>query len=388
MQKFVFLIATLFSTSLWGWVFIQSEPLCADVFINGNLIGKTPLALTNTPSSFTLSLSKPGYTSLQKSIKINSRVTNFAFTLIPESFHSTFPGYEKISVNGKPFTASTIENLSLGTYTFSITNNTLLISKINPNKPFFYFSLGTAAAGLLAAGVGLIAGTFEYTQFQNAKTYEEAVQHMQASMFYDSMVSWGGAFALVSGGIAFVLYLDDQNFQKKANQFVVKESGYRGEDQNLYNQAMDALSRQDYDTAISLFEKMYLSYPESPYLSVSLYQWGKIYKNRKDYRAAESKWEKLLSSYPVIDLYELTLYELFDNALQENKFQLAESYLKILQSVRFLYSVEDNDWFEISLYRTWSKVDPSKRRLYEEKKQTFIETRSYSTERRQLLQKE
>ncbi|URA09701.1 PEGA domain-containing protein [Thermospira aquatica] len=374
--------------SSWGWVFISSDPLQADVFINDQKVGKTPYIITNEPPRFSLTLAKPGYTSIKTSVKISSRITNMNYTLSSESFHIQLPGHDTILINGQKFRADEIKNLAQGIYQFTVQSNTLSITKINPNKPFFYFSIGVTTTGLVTGALGLLMGSFEYEKFKTAQTYDKAVKSMQASMFYDNLALWGLGLAAVGGVATFYLDAENALFKKKANQFIVPKSGYYGQDKLLYEEALDFLAREKNDEVIQKFETLLSLYPESPLIPAALYQWGRILKQKKAYSDAYQIFLKILSTYPVIDFYEFTLYELFTLEIARKQFQKAESYLSMIKSVQFFYSVEDGDWFELDLYRAWSKEDPTKQSLYEQKKKKFIDTSSYSSERRLFLQKE
>jgi len=372
----------------WGWVFIFSDPLGADVFMNEKPIGQTPLALTNTPSSFTLALAKPGYRGIRTQIRITSRLTNLSYVLTSESFSVSFPGYEQVMLENKIMPASEIANLATGTYAFQIESNILSVHRINPYKPLLFFSLGVMATGLVAGTTGLILGSLEYDAFKKATTYEEAVTHMEASMFYDNLALWGYSLGLAGGGISFGLYLQDREFTKRSDQFVSRKVGYFGGDKKLYDEAMDFISQEKPDIALQRFENLLIRYPDSTFIPPALYQWGKILRSRGEDTKAEEIFSRLLTSYPTLDFYELTLYELFTLDLARSQFVQAEKRLMILRSIQFFYSVEDTDWFEIELYRQWAKKSPAKYPLYQSRKEAFIQTRTYSPERRQQLQQE
>ncbi len=378
----------LWWASSWGWVFISSDPLQADVFINGQKVGRTPYLITNEASRLTLTLAKPGYASIETSVKISSRITNLSYTLRSESFHLQLPGYDAILINGQRFRTTEVENLSQGIYHFTLQSNILSVTKVNPHKPFLYFSAGVATTGLLAGGLGLIMGGIEYGKYETAQSYEDAVKHMQVSMFYDNLALWGFGLSGASGGIALYFYFDERRFQKEANQFIVQKSGYYGQDKLVYEEALNLMAQQKNDDAIKKFDTLISRYPESPFVPGGLYQWGRLLKQKEAYDEAAKLFLKILSEYPVIDLYELTLYELFTLEIARKQFQKAEYYLAMIKSVQFFYSVEDGDWFELDLYRAWSREDASRRSLYQQKKKRFIETSSYSSERRLLLQQE
>ncbi|QJR23003.1 hypothetical protein BREVNS_2253 [Brevinematales bacterium NS] len=372
----------------WSWVFVLSDPLGADVFVGEKAIGKTPCVLTNVPSSFTLTLAKPGYRGVRTSLRLSGKVTNLVYTLQKESFHVSFPGQESLIIQNKVFQASEVENLATGFYHFQVETNTLRIERINPHKPWLYFSLGFTCAGLIAGTTGLIMGGIEYENFISATSYEEAVKRMQASMFYDNLALWGYTLAAVSGGVSLYFYFEEKNFQKQSSTFIVKKAGYLGRDKALYDEAMDLLSQKKNELAIQTFEKLIADYPESLFIPPSLYQCAKTYQSENNNSKAKQILLKLVNEYPVFDLYELSLYELFQIELKEGQFLAAENYLQTLKILHVFYSVEDTDWFELDLYRAWSEKDQTKAVLYHQKKEAFINTRSYSPERRQLLQQE
>ncbi|MCX7882015.1 MAG: PEGA domain-containing protein [Brevinematales bacterium] len=387
MKQWIFLGLLITSLS-WPWVFILSDPLGADVFVHDTPIGKTPCILTNEPSSFVLALRKPGYRSIRTTVRSTTRVTNLFYTLQSESFRVNFPGYETITIQNQIFRASEVENLALGIYQFDIVSNRISLERINPNKPWFYFSLGIASTGIVAGTVGLILGSIEYEKFTSATSYEEAVKRMQTSMFYDNLALWSYGIAAISGGMSLSFYLEDRAFQKKSSQFIIKKVGYLGEDKVLYDQAMDLLSQKKEEMAAQSFEKLVRTYPDSLFVPPSLYQWGKILLSEGNHVKAQEIWRVLLERYPVLDLYEMTLYELFLIDMKQSQFLSATRYLETMRLLQFFYSVEDIDWFELDLYRSWSQQDPSKLPLYQQKKEAFITTRTYSPERRQALEKE
>ncbi|MFN4216902.1 MAG: tetratricopeptide repeat protein [Brevinematales bacterium] len=387
-MKWWLFLGMIVSSLSWSWVFILSDPLGADIFINEKLLGKTPYLLTNEPSSFSLTLAKPGYRQVRTTVKTSRKITNLIYTLPKESFHVSFAGYDILVIQNQVFRVSEVENLATGIYQFQVESNSLKLNRINPHKPWLYFSLGFTCAGLIAGTTGLILGGIEYQQFQSATSYEEAVKRMQASMFYDNLALWGYTFSVASGGIGLFFYLEDQAFQKQSAQFIIKKAGYFGQDKALYDEAMDLLSQKKTDMAIQAFERVVNTYPESLFVPPSLYQWAKAYQSQNNTEKAREIFTRLLTVYPVFDLYELTLYELFQIELLSSHFAEAEKYLNIMKLIHVFYSIEDTDWFELDLYRLWSQQDDTKRPIYQQKKEAFIHTRNYSPERRQYLQQE
>ncbi len=80
---------------------------------------------------------------------------------------------------------------------------------------------------------------------------------------------------------------------------LVMGCGEKMTEEQLYAQALDFQSKQQWDDVVKTYEKLIKMYPESPKADEHLYNLGMVYANNvKAYDKAIKTWKKLIEQYP------------------------------------------------------------------------------------------
>ncbi|MGQ9615180.1 MAG: PEGA domain-containing protein [Spirochaetota bacterium] len=331
-KKGVICLLMVFSVLSGGYafaveLFINSDPLGAEVYLEGESIGKTPLRLVNPERDvLNLSIVKNGFQSLQDEVKLegNERSKLLFYKLLPITIDFTiYQENRDVYINGVLAGKSPliIKNLQPGTYDISNKDTTIYLSSgaySKLKKTTIYESL--FATGLFIAS---IAGTITIDR-NDASPMEYA---LRISPF-------------IAGGILAydILKLCKLRTEIRRDQKTLKGIEvvpWGGEvDRDLFANGVELIGEESWEKAIREFMLLVNMYPDSRYVPLSIYEIGYSYYHQNEYQKAIEYFGKFLYQYPVYEFFSYGVYYLMETYRKLDNHQEA---LRIYDNLKPLY---------------------------------------------------
>lgn len=388
MKKLFVFILILISTNLFGYVFVNSIPMKAQVYLDGEPIGETPMLIKkDLTGGHTLKFEKNGYFLREEKINIKNDVTNIYVELTPFAFSLYFPGQKVVTVNQKTYDNERIKNIPEGFYHFRPGKSGIDMTRRNPNKKYFWISLGVGLVGTAMGVNGIIFGQERYDSFKRADNYEDAVEALQSTATLDALAIIGMSMAGVGTLGTIYFGIDDVKYQAKAKQIKIDSEEYKSDDIVLYENAMDEYSQDNKAEALASFTKLQTEYPESRFLPVSLLRRSSIYAGDNDFEKAIADLENIKKNYPIYEIYEYTLKLLGDYYIGAKNYNQAIANYKEMQKVKKSYPASRTEYLIIKAMVAHYNATKDSSLLGELKKmiKTYTGNSEYPVEQRNEL---
>jgi hypothetical protein len=314
MKRFTifFILIPLIYSQAYGYVFINSIPMKAQVFIDDKPAGRTPLLIKDkVQGQKKITFKLNFYLDSEMNVAINND-TNFYSFLAPTSLSVNFPDRDNLIVNDKKYKSGFIKNLPQGIYELTPSKDSVSIKRVNPNKSYLYYSLGIGLAGIAAGVTGSVLANNSYNDFKKSKSYSETIKNINSTTFYDNMAVAGYAIGGVSLGFAGYFFIDDMIYNAKNDEIILKDKSAAAADKDIYDRAMDDMSRLNNANALNSFTRLIDQYPDSQFCPISLLRRAALYRDSGNINAAQNDLEKLKNDYPIYEIYDTTLKDLGD----------------------------------------------------------------------------
>lgn len=304
---FIFVCSLCFGNGYAGELFISTHPINAEVFIDEETVGWTPVRLLNIDKeSMDLRIRKDGYAPIHSKIELKSGRTNQLFyTLSPLYLNIVLnqPGKDvyinNIKVGETPLILSNLQN---GAYKIENIENDIFIK----NARYYELQRVTIVEILFSAalfGVSL-SGVFSQED-STVQTFE-----------YLSL-GFGG---LLGYNLLKLLKLRTQMKGEAASLGTVGvETFYTQSDKDIFLSGMELLGRELWDDAIMKFNLVNSLYPDSKYRALSTYEIGYCSYKKGDYSRAFQYLREFVFNYPVYELFPFGIYYLIDSGLKQDQ---------------------------------------------------------------------
>jgi tetratricopeptide (TPR) repeat protein len=314
-MKIIFIFASflLCINSIYGYVFINSHPMNADVYLNGELVGKTPFLIREKLSgNQRVRLEKTGHFDHNLTLNVTSDVTNVFAFLAPFVFSVYFPDQQTVTIQNRTFDNERIRNIPEGFYYFKTEPEGLTMRRRYPNEAFFWVSLGLGIVGIGSGIYATIQADARYKSFQESSTYQDAVQELRLTAMYDALQVAG--YSIGGLGILGSLYfgIDRSSYNRKARNIQAESEAFREADITLYEEAMDLYSQGNDSAAFASFSSLIEQFPQSRFVPISLLRRSSIYYSQGKLREAINDLELIRNSYPLFEIYERAIKLLAD----------------------------------------------------------------------------
>jgi len=313
--------------ALAGEIFINSDPLGAEVYLEGKSIGKTPLRLVNRErNTLNLSIVKNGFKSVQDEVRLegNERSKLLFYKLLPLTID--FIVYQEnrdVYINGVLAGRSplVIKNIQPGNYDISNKDNAIYLYSGTYDK----LKKTTIYEGLFATGlfIASIAGSI-------------TIDRNKASpLEYSLRIS-----PFIAGGILTydILKLCKLRTEIRRDQKTLKGIEvvpWGGEvDRELFTAGVELIGEESWEKAIGKFKLLVSMYPDSRYVPLCIYEIGYSYYHQKEYQRAMEYFEKFLYQYPVYEFFSYGVYYLMETYRKMGNHQEA---LRIYDNLKPLY---------------------------------------------------
>jgi tetratricopeptide (TPR) repeat protein len=327
-------------------IFISTDPVEADVFINGSEAGKTPVRLRNfKEDTIELRITKSGFVDINEEITLSKQRRELLFyALAPENLEITFHQKEQnIYVNDEPAgkTPLSIGNLPSGTYRIEKTEDGISFS----NEKFKYLKRATLTETLFTAG--FMALSFAGTVIYSVQDHPGP----QAPILGLSTAVFGGLFGynLLKLSKINTIFKTEVDDIKAINVETFRRETAR----DLFSTGMEMLGNENYDEALTKFSFVVNVFSDSEYAAISMYEMGYCYYMKENYAKATEYFRRFVYEYPIYELFNYGVYYLLDIALSSGQFEHAVvDYNKL----RPVYLEDESGSLQIEFYRILTEL--------------------------------
>ena len=325
-------------------LFISTDPVKADVLINGVEVGETPLRLNNfSQDAFELQIVKEGFLDIEEELTLGEERRVFLFyTLSPEHIKITFHQKEQdIYINNELAgqTPISIGNLPSGTFRIEKREGGIAFS----SERFSYLRRATLTESIFTAGLfGLsIAGSIIYS----GRTGPEAQVLGISSAFFGGLLGYN----------LLKLYKINTIYNKEVNDITAinVESFRRETARDLFSRGMELLGNENYDEALTKFSFVVNVFSDSEYAAISVYEMGYCYYMKENYAKALEYFRKFVYDYPIYEFFNYGVYYLFEIALNYGQI---EQVLIDYNNLRPVYIEDESGSLYIEFYRILSGI--------------------------------
>jgi tetratricopeptide (TPR) repeat protein len=338
-------------------IFINTDPIRAEVYIDGEKVGLTPLRIHGNEESYRVRIEKEGYDILKNQIRTSEKRRNHVFmALQPLNLKVVFTQKnQNVWINNRSVgnTPIEIKNLPAGSYQLEKNKEGISISNRGSRDQRRLVVLET----LFSTGFfGLsITGKIYFDNHGD----EKASQAMNTATF-------------IFGGLLAYNLLKLQKVQRKVKQdlrdlTVIEVEEFRADSARSYfTSGMELVGREQWEDAIPKFNFVLNMFPDSSYNPITVFEIGYCYYQLEDYKKAVEYFRLFVHQYPIYELFPYGVFYLLDSELAGGMVQ--EAYTE-LGSLRPVYFDDESG----QLFKDFSRIYV---RLYEEtgrEDQTLIE---------------
>jgi len=307
-------------------LFINTEPLGAQIFFGKDLIGKSPMRLANVDAEKleTLRIVKPGYEEVEVEIQLDEERSQLLyFTLYSPYVDVLLTQREKdvflneVSAGKSPLVVKNIPN---GIYHIESANNLISISNAEYSrlkKTTRWETISTAClfAGSLGAGI----------YFNNNGNEQAADLFLLSSLIFGGLLGYN---LLKLGKIS----LDEKRDRAEMSAIEISHLSIEV-DRDMFTSAMEYVGKEYWDDALSKFKLLVSLYPDSQYVPLGLYQLGNIYYNLGEYEKAARHLRSFVYEYPILEFYPFAVHGLIDSELRRGNTTEALGHYESLRPV-------------------------------------------------------
>ncbi len=296
-------------------IFINSNPIKARIFIDGEPIGYTPVRLILKPGiDYSLEIQKDGYKVVKKTVRLKKKGSeNIYIELFPDKIEIVLKEKGKIiNICGEPVgkTPAVLYNIPNGVYKIEKDKNSY---SINPAL----YSQSIRSSIVESIYVGGLATILLYKAVESEKKGDYA---------YSAVFNVGAVISGIILGYDIFKILKLKVAENK-NEVEVKKIKIRPysvkEDRDLFSAGIRLIGEKNYSLALEKFFKLVKLYDESQYVPISYYEIGYCYYNLKDYKKAERYFRTFVYQYPIYEMYPYGFYYYMKSLVERGQFNLA-----------------------------------------------------------------
>lgn len=322
MKKFVWLILPILLAahgSVTGnELFINTDPIGAQVYIGLVEMGETPLRITGFDDDILrLSVSRDGYTPVKQNIEIEiTRSQSLYFDLVPQSLDIILSQSGKeVVINDIPTGTAPllIKNIPNGIYRIENSEESISIKNAEFARMKRAASLETAFTSVMF--LASLAGAMSYNQNDNALNF--------------SAILFGG---LTGYNLIKLFRLGIEEKKDRLNMSAIEVSPYnREEDREIFTDGVDLIGKEMWSDALARFNLLINVYPSSSFVPLSIYEIGYCFYNLGDIQTASQYFQRYVTEYPAVEFYPYALLYLMESYLVLGQYERALAEYKSLR---------------------------------------------------------
>ncbi len=332
------LVAGIFFCFTWGIcsaysddqrrreIFINTDPIHAEVYIDGDRVGLTPLRIHGSEESYKVRIEKEGYETLKKQIRTSEERRNHLFmALQPLNLDVVFTQKnQKVWINNRSVgnTPIEIKNLPAGSYQMEKGKEGISLSNRGSRDARRLVVIET----LFSSGFfGLsITGRIYF----DSRGDKEASQAMNTATF-------------IFGGLLAYNLLKLQKINRKVKQdlrdlTIIEVEEFRADSaRNYFTSGMELVGREQWEDAILKFNFVLNMFPDSSYNPITVFEIGYCYYQLENYKKASEYFRLFVHQYPIYELFPYGVFYLLDSELSLGMAHEAYTELSSLRPVYF-----------------------------------------------------
>ena len=339
---FIILLSSMSKIEADSSLFIVSDPIGADITINGKLLEeKTPLLLRNlNEGEYLVVTNKGGYFQERKKVDLPAEsVEECRFFLKPEFLLAT--------VEDDNQSTKTIQ-INPGSYTIEENQNSL---EITPEYPYQGLING------LNISVPLLSG------FSVAMTINEVSNpHVDGAVISPFLIAtYILNTVLIGADIGF--HIHKSAYLKEVGNQLEAVITNRETIEELYRKGNSKLEIGDFATALKDYGNIIANHQDSIYYPLAIYKTGTIKMILLEMDEAESLFTMVAEDLPMPEIYNKSLRKLIEIKLRKSQYSTVLDYLEqILLTVDFTEK-EEIQRKKCEIMDLWSESDPTKLNL-------------------------
>ncbi len=329
MKKFIITFLIFIVCLQWSWadeLFINTDPIGADIFFGKKYVGKAPYRLRDfTGDTVKVLIQKKGYEVIKDTVQRTGARSQLQFyNLVPLSvdlvLNQEGKGLYMNDVHaGK--TPLLIKNIPGGVYEIQSRKGKIYISNAanaRLKRTVFIETLFTAGFFLVSAGGAAVNNS-----------------HGDADgklMFTVSSLIFGG---LTGYNLMKLAKVTTDTKKNRFNMSAVEITPFRGEeDREIFSSGMGQIGKQSWADARAQFNLLLNIYPGSSFVPLSLYEIGYCYFSEGNFETASDYFLKYLHDYPAYEFFQYAFYYLLETEMLADNYDRAVS---LYREIRPLY---------------------------------------------------
>jgi len=300
-------------------VYINSDPLGAEVRINGEEVGNTPVRIIlSEVGELNIHIQKEGYNQVKEKVKLGSeRSCVYFFKLFPLTMSIVLPQkgeelyIDHISAGKTPLI---IENLPDGKYEMSKKPDRIYISRAKEK--------GVTRGAVVEA---LFCTALSGVSFAGMQYYRDRGKQLEShTLGFSSFI-----FGLLTGYNLLKFYKANLITREEEKIFYqVNVKPYRvNEAKEYFTEGMELLGKKEWEKARIRFNLVIKLFPHSEFVPISMYEVGYCSFKIGKFSEAAEMLKRFLKDYPVYEIFSYGVYYLLVARMEEGKdFQAIQEY--------------------------------------------------------------
>jgi tetratricopeptide (TPR) repeat protein len=328
-------------------IFINTDPIRAEVYIEGERVGLTPLRIHGSGESCKVRIEKDGYEMVREQLRAPQERRNLVFTaLSPVNLNVVFTQKnQQVWINNRSVGSTPVEikNLPAGSYQMEKGKEGISLSNRGSRDARRLVVLETLFSS------GFLGLSLTGKIYCDSRGDKEASQAMNTATF-------------IFGGLLAYNLLKLQKINRKAKQdlrdlTVIEVEEFRADSaRNYFNSGMELVGREQWEDAILKFNFVLNMFPDSSYNPITVFEIGYCYYQLENYKKAAEYFRLFVRQYPIYELFSYGLFYLLDSELSLG--MAHEAYTEF-SSLRPIYIDDESGQLFKDFYRIYV-------RLYEE----------------------
>ncbi len=305
-------------------IFINTDPILAEVYIEGEQVGLTPMRIHGEEESYRLRIEKDGYDTLKKQIPLpEERRSHVFMALSPLNLQVVFTQKnQKVWINNRSVgdTPIEIKNLPAGSYQLEKRKEGISLSNRGTRDKRRLVVLETLFSSCFL-GLSITGKIY----FDN-RGDKSASQTMTTASF-------------IFGGLLAYNLLKLQKVRKTVKQDLrdltaIEVEEFRSDSARTYfTSGMELVGKEQWEEAILKFNFVLNMYPDSSYNPITVYEIGYCYYRLENYKRAAEYFRRFVYRYPIFELFPYGVFYLLDSELSLGMIQEAHADYSALRPV-------------------------------------------------------
>ncbi|MFW6180677.1 MAG: PEGA domain-containing protein [Spirochaetota bacterium] len=297
-------------------LFINTDPIGAEVYFGLTRMGTTPLRLTGLePGTVRITVDREGYARVRETVELEGvRTQSLYYDLVPRSLDLILSQAGKEVVINQVTTGTApllVKNIPNGIYRLENTEERISIE----NAEYARMKRAALIEALVSSGLfaASLAGAFHYEPQGGGEVLNV------------SAVIFGG---LTGYNLIKLARLHTEEQRDRLGMSAIQVTPYnREEDREIFSAGADLVGREQWQQALARFNLLINVYPSSGFVPLSVYEIGYCYYRMDSLEKAAREFRRYVYELPAVEFFPYALYYLLETlAVQGNHRQALADY--------------------------------------------------------------